>query len=62
MKNAFYACLGDFFIMREPVAGGSIAGTPGTDWGAPAPGTGGGGLFGLKQLPFTHGGRVGNRA
>jgi hypothetical protein len=29
--NAFYACIGDLFIMREPVAGGYIAGTPGTD-------------------------------
>ncbi len=31
VKNAFYACLGDFFIMREPVAAGFIMGTPGTD-------------------------------
>ncbi len=31
VADAFYACLGDFFIMREPVAGGFIAGTPGTD-------------------------------
>ena len=29
--NGFYACLGDLFIMREPVPGGYIAGTPGTD-------------------------------
>lgn len=29
--NAFYACLGDLFIMREPVAEGYIAATPGTD-------------------------------
>ncbi len=31
VASAFYACLGDCFIMREPVAGGAIAGTPGTD-------------------------------
>lgn len=29
--NAFYACLTDLFIMREPVAEGYIAATPGTD-------------------------------
>lgn len=31
VQNAFYACLGDLFIMREPVAGGYVAATPGTD-------------------------------
>ncbi len=29
--NAFYACLADLFIMREPVAGGYIATVPGTE-------------------------------
>lgn len=31
VTNGFYACLGDLFIMREPVQGGYIAATPGTD-------------------------------
>jgi hypothetical protein len=31
VQNAFYACLADLFIMREPVAGGAIAGMPGTE-------------------------------
>ena len=31
VTNGFYACLSDLFIMREPVADGYIAGTPGTD-------------------------------
>ena len=29
--NGFRACLADLFIMREPVAGGAIAGVPGTE-------------------------------
>ncbi len=29
--NAYLACLADIFIMREPVAGGHIAGVPGTE-------------------------------
>ena len=29
--NSFRACLADLFIMREPVAGGAIAGVPGTE-------------------------------
>lgn len=29
--RAFYACLGDLYIMREPVPGGKIAASPGTD-------------------------------
>lgn len=29
--NAYYACLGDLFIMREPVADGYIACSPGTE-------------------------------
>lgn len=31
VATAFRACIGDLFIMREPVAGGYIASTPGTD-------------------------------
>ncbi len=31
VQNAFYAGLADCFIMREPVAGGYIAGCPGTE-------------------------------
>jgi hypothetical protein len=31
VSNAFYACLADLFIMREPVAGGYIATVPGTE-------------------------------
>jgi hypothetical protein len=31
IRNAYYACLADMFVMREPVAGGGVAGTPGTD-------------------------------
>lgn len=31
VMNAFYACLGELFVMREPVAEGYIAATPGTD-------------------------------
>lgn len=31
VTDAFYACLADLFIMREPVADGYIAATPGTD-------------------------------
>lgn len=31
VRNAFYACLGDLFIMREPVADGYIAACPGTE-------------------------------
>ncbi len=31
VERAFLACLADCFIMREPVPGGRIAGTPGTD-------------------------------
>ncbi len=37
--DAFYACLGDLFIMREPIAGGHIAGVPGTE-GYRAPNSG----------------------
>jgi hypothetical protein len=29
--NAFYACLTDLFVMREPLADGHIVGTPGTE-------------------------------
>ena len=29
--NAFYACLSDLFVMREPLADGHIVGTPGTE-------------------------------
>jgi hypothetical protein len=31
VRNAYYACLGDIFIMREPVAGGYVACSPGTE-------------------------------
>lgn len=31
VERAFLSCLADCFIMREPVPGGRIAGTPGTD-------------------------------
>ncbi len=31
VATAYYACLGDCFIMREPVQGGGIAGIPGTE-------------------------------
>jgi hypothetical protein len=31
VRNGFYACLGDLFIMREPLADGQIVGTPGTE-------------------------------
>ncbi|HOX38189.1 MAG TPA: hypothetical protein PL033_09390 [Candidatus Brocadiia bacterium] len=31
VRNSYYACLGDIFIMREPVAGGYIASSPGTE-------------------------------
>ena len=31
VRNAFYACLADLFIMREPVAGGYLATVPGTE-------------------------------
>jgi hypothetical protein len=31
VRNGFYACLSDLFIMREPVEGGLIAGAPGTE-------------------------------
>jgi hypothetical protein len=31
VRDGFYACLADLFIMREPVADGYIAGTPGTE-------------------------------
>ncbi|MCL5998049.1 MAG: hypothetical protein M1546_18660, partial [Chloroflexi bacterium] len=31
VQNAFYACLGDLFVMREPLADGHIVGTPGTE-------------------------------
>ena len=31
VRDAFYACLADLFIMREPVAGGYIATVPGTE-------------------------------
>lgn len=31
VERAFFACLADCFIMREPVPGGRIAATPGTD-------------------------------
>jgi hypothetical protein len=29
--NAYYACLSDLFVMREPLADGHIVGTPGTE-------------------------------
>ena len=31
VRRAFYACLADIFVMREPIAGGYIAGTAGTE-------------------------------
>jgi hypothetical protein len=31
VRNAYYACLADIFVMREPVVGGLVAGVPGTD-------------------------------
>lgn len=31
VRNGFYTCVGELFIMREPVQGGYIASTPGTD-------------------------------
>ncbi len=31
VRNAFYACLADLFIMREPIANGYIATVPGTE-------------------------------
>ncbi len=31
VERAFYACLADCFVMREPVPGGKICGAPGTD-------------------------------
>ena len=31
VSNAYYACLGDLFIMREPLADGRIMGVPGTE-------------------------------
>ncbi len=31
VENAFYACIADLFVMREPVAGGYIAACPGTE-------------------------------
>lgn len=31
VRNGYYACLGDVYIMREPVADGYIAGEPGTE-------------------------------
>ena len=31
VRDGFYACLADLFIMREPVAGGYIAAEPGTE-------------------------------
>ncbi|MBI2915047.1 MAG: hypothetical protein HYY08_03865 [Firmicutes bacterium] len=31
VERAFYACLGDLFIMREPAVGGCIATVPGTE-------------------------------
>lgn len=31
VRNAYYACIGDIFIMREPVADGYIACSPGTE-------------------------------
>ncbi|MCJ7739217.1 MAG: hypothetical protein MUQ10_18210 [Anaerolineae bacterium] len=38
VRNAFYACLADLFIMREPVADGYIAAVPGTEqYRAPNP-------------------------
>ena len=39
VANAFYACITDLFIMREPVAEGYVASTPGTD-GYRAPNSG----------------------
>lgn len=40
VSNAFYACLADLFIMREPIAKGYIATVPGTEVyrSAPSPG------------------------
>jgi hypothetical protein len=37
VQNAFYACLADLFIMREPMAKGYIATVPGTDLYRAAP-------------------------
>ncbi len=31
VQNAYYACLSDLFVMREPLADGHIVGTPGTE-------------------------------
>ncbi len=31
VEDAYYACLGDLFIMREPIAQGYVASTPGTE-------------------------------
>lgn len=31
VSNAFLACLGDMFIMREPLVGGYVSGVPGTE-------------------------------
>ena len=31
VRNAYYSCIGDIFIMREPVAGGYVACSPGTE-------------------------------
>ncbi len=31
VRNAYYSCLGDIFVMREPVANGYIACSPGTE-------------------------------
>jgi len=31
VRNAYYACIGDIFIMREPVADGYVACSPGTE-------------------------------
>jgi hypothetical protein len=31
VQNAFYACLSDLFVMREPLGDGHIVGTPGTE-------------------------------
>jgi len=44
--RAFYACLGDLYIMREPVPGGKLAVSPGTD-GYRAPGAAEGGIVSI---------------
>ncbi len=60
VKDAFYTCLGDIFIMREPVAKGYIACSPGTEgYRCPNSGEASMAAVGLDQAGLHHESEIG---